>query len=202
MMSQATYDKLRDKMCPGDVILFGGKGWLSRMIRWGTRSPVSHAGIITRIGDRVMVSDSTQMGDRIGVFTRPMSDVLEAYPGRVWWLPLSGPARARMNHTEFNKYLDQTKEAEYDIWQCCRAGFRALTGFNIGGVKEDASKVFCSEFVAIALKRAGVYRFINASVITPGELPKYPIYAEDYAQLKGKPCWLDNFTPEYARSVT
>ena len=43
---KGTYSKVRSEMQPGDVIAFGGKGQFSEIIKWATRSTVSHVGVI------------------------------------------------------------------------------------------------------------------------------------------------------------
>ena len=43
---KAKYADVRSKMKPGDVIAFGGKGNFSELIKWATRSTVSHVGVI------------------------------------------------------------------------------------------------------------------------------------------------------------
>lgn len=42
----AQYDRVRDRMQPGDIIAFSGKGNFSELIKWVTRSEVSHIGIV------------------------------------------------------------------------------------------------------------------------------------------------------------
>ena len=43
---RATYSQVRSEMKPGDVIAFGGKGNFSEIIKWATRSGVSHVAVI------------------------------------------------------------------------------------------------------------------------------------------------------------
>ena len=45
-MKTASYQEVRNKMQPGDVIAFGGKSILDGLIKLGTRSDVSHVGVI------------------------------------------------------------------------------------------------------------------------------------------------------------
>lgn len=42
----AKYQSVREKMKPGDVIAFSGKGNFSEIIKWATCSSVSHVGVI------------------------------------------------------------------------------------------------------------------------------------------------------------
>lgn len=208
------YESVREDMKPGDVILFAGKGWMSRIIQWGTRSVVSHAGIISHHDEqllpdmsgvsphkyrRVMVTDSTQMDKRIGVFTRPLSEVIESYDGAIYWLPLSPQARKRLRVAPMQSYISRMQIAKYDLWQCARAGFNAVMGWNVGRVNESAKRVFCSEYVAFALEYGGAYDFDNPSLVTPQDLAEVPIYRQLYFQIKGDRRTIKGFAPEKTR---
>jgi len=189
-MLEAPYNEVRFLMRPGDVVLFGGLGWLSSLIQWWTKSPVSHAGMISFAEDhngrqRVRVTDSTSLDGRVGVVTRYMSDVVQDYAGRVWWLPLSAEARARIDLDAFGSYLTMQEGARYDFWQVARAGFKALVGWNITAIEEDSRRVFCSEYVAQALEESGAYQWPCTSSVTPAELAAASIYAREYWQIKG-----------------
>ncbi len=86
------YRRLRRDKRPGVVIAFGGKGRFSEIIKFATRSPVSHVGVIlqtaalTETGDRFfnMLIESTQIADFSGVTINRLSDRLRAYDGEVW----------------------------------------------------------------------------------------------------------------------
>ena len=62
------YRGLRKAMRAGDVIAFGGKGRFSEIIKFATRAPVSHVGVVlqttalSETGDRYfnMLIESTQ----------------------------------------------------------------------------------------------------------------------------------------------
>ena len=45
---QITYSDARPLMQPGDVIAFGGKGHFSEIIKFATRSDVSHVGVVLK----------------------------------------------------------------------------------------------------------------------------------------------------------
>lgn len=51
------YAKFREKMKPGDVIAFGGKGRFSELIKWSTKSVVSHVGVILQTVRRDLASN-------------------------------------------------------------------------------------------------------------------------------------------------
>ena len=93
------YKEVRDHMQPGDIIAFGGKGNFSGIIKWATRSAVSHVGIILQ--SKLLINDnpqdgmfnqiieSTSLNGFSGVTISGLSDRIDTYDGEIWWLPLS-----------------------------------------------------------------------------------------------------------------
>ena len=65
------YSKVRNQMRPGDVIAFGGKGHFSEIIKFATRSVVSHVGVVFQV-DRSggkfknLVMESTSLDGKAG----------------------------------------------------------------------------------------------------------------------------------------
>ena len=199
-----SYNVVRRHMRPGDTIAFCGKGVTSNAVRFLTRdslchwSPVSHLGVVTHVYEgsaseqckRVLVTESTSLNGKTGVFTRYMSDVLAQYNGRIWWLPLDAVLSESLDLDAAEAYLTRMRNAKYDYWQCVRAGFRARFGFNMTPVNESSKRVFCSEHVAwyhLAANR-GAFRALigNASTVTPLDYCRLPIYNNFYRQLKGR----------------
>ncbi len=86
---QIKYDEVREKMQPGDVIAFGGKGHFSEIIKFSTFSDVSHVGVIlqTRIAEDEtgrffnQIIESTSLHGFNGVNISRFSDRLETYDG-------------------------------------------------------------------------------------------------------------------------
>jgi len=83
------YDEVRQKAQTGDLVLFSGSNWFSRLIGWLTCSDWSHIGIVVCLEDvdRVMVLESIIMG---GVHAVPLSSFVvhpnnpkKPYKGRV-----------------------------------------------------------------------------------------------------------------------
>lgn len=198
MRREATYPDVRSLMKPGDVIAFGGKGQLSDIIKWATRAPVSHVGVIftTRAtydapdADRYMVNvieSTTLAGAEPGVQVSQLSTRLKAYDGQVWWLPLRDDVRAtRFDERRFFDFLLAQKGKGYDYKQAIGSG---LDLCDFAGLEntEDFERFFCSELVAAALEEAGVVVGVNASEITPIDLCRWPIYADAYTQILGDP---------------
>jgi hypothetical protein len=133
-----------------------------------------------------------------------MSDVVAGYKGRVWWLPLGRATRKRVDLDALRIFLQAQEGRKYDFFQVARAGVKAATkrlfgrGFNLTPVQESNKRVFCSEYVALALAAAGVRCWPNCSTVTPAELATARIYADEYWQLKGEPKTLPRYNTQSA----
>ncbi len=197
------YEKARDRMQPGDVIAFGGKGHFSEIIKFATFSDVSHVGVIlqTKVTDEGtgrffnQIIESTSLNGFNGVNISRFSDRLDTYEGELWWLPLDEQIREdKFNrNTFFNFLFNQAKERKaYDMPQAIKSALDALDELPFGlhgpGYNhEDFSKFFCSELVAAGLEKAGAVGTVNASEVTPIDLCRWNIYQDKYYQLKGDP---------------
>src|SRR6187200_3309553 len=83
---QVLYPEARQEIKTGDVLLFRGTSAVSRIIRWGSRSPYSHAGLAAWWGDRLIVFQAVSHGAQVV----PVSSAVDAYDGQVdWWAPKS-----------------------------------------------------------------------------------------------------------------
>lgn len=197
--NQADYEDVRDRMRPGDVIAFSGKGDLSEIIKWATCSAVSHVGVILQskllIDDRPQdgyfnqIIESTSLNGFSGVTISRLSDRFVNYDGEIWWLPLSEAVRARMDLKIFYDYLLHQEHKPYDLPQALRAGLDIFdtTPYleHLTRNTEDFAKFFCSELVAAALEECGAIPRLNASEVTPADLCMFSIYQTDYYQLNG-----------------
>lgn len=194
---QLRYRKNRVSMQPGDVIAFGGYGFLSRVIKWRTGSPVSHVGILLQTsrvqskgatawmpGFFNQIIESTSMDGFTGVAVSRLSHRLDTYAGDVWWLPLSSLARSRFNERIYFDFMLEQKGKEYDTKQAVFSAIDWLGWFTRN--KEDTAKMFCSELNAAGLKKAGVIRpDVNVSEATPKDVVSWQLY-QYCMQLKGK----------------
>ncbi len=45
-LMEANYQDIRAQIKPGDIIAFSGKGNFSEIIKWATKSEVSHVGVV------------------------------------------------------------------------------------------------------------------------------------------------------------
>ena len=86
------YRAVRAQIQDGDVLLFQGTHWLSRIIRWGSGSAYSHAGVALWWGPRLMVVQAVGKG----VEAVPLSVAVDRYSGQVDWLQPPPEVRARL----------------------------------------------------------------------------------------------------------
>lgn len=191
------YKDVRQDMKAGDVIAFGGKGHFSEIIKFATRSTVSHVGIILQT--RVLEDESGRFFNQIiestghdGVAVYRLSDRL-GYDGEIWWLPLRQDIwESKFDSMKFYNFLfNEVKGRPYDVSQAVTSALDMLDKlpFDIKGPtynKEDFDKFFCSELVAAGLEKAGMVGEINASEVTPVDLCRWNIYEDDYYMLKGE----------------
>lgn len=187
-MKQIGYKEARKLMLPGDVIGFGGKGFLSAVIKNVTDCNVSHVGIILQTevttvdGYINQIIESTSLGNGFaGVQTNRMSTHVKKYQGEVWWLPLSLYARARLDQGLFFNFLLRQVGKKYDAPQAIRSALDFIPDN-----REDFDKLFCSELVHSGLVVGGVIEDSNSSEQTPADNCRLHIYRE-ICQLKGDP---------------
>jgi hypothetical protein len=187
------YHEHRNSMKTGDVIAFSGRGRISKIIKWKTKSPYSHVGVVMDtqiqggIGKAVLMMESTALcphaddlsGEFVnGVQLHFLSKRLEHYDGQAWWLPL----RELLPHyAAFNMQMwlreERVKRVPYDAIGAIGAGADLLDW--IPGVQNDPdfSSLFCSELVTKALQIAGVVNDnINPSEQTPADVSLFPCF--------------------------
>jgi hypothetical protein len=148
----------------GDVIAFSGKGWLSRLIKFKTRSKISHVGIVSDIEmGGPIIMESTTLSDlpdhytgehRKGVQAHSLVEYIESYNGDIYLVSLKKHLTEKQvnsmqtwllkKHEE--KTLYDTKQAVGSVLDRLERYFKRLAN------KPDFKELFCSELVAKALK--------------------------------------------------
>jgi len=203
-MKKTTYEEARDTMQPGDVIAFAGKDNFSDIIKWATRSNVSHVGVVleTKVvlggdaqpGKIVDVMESTTLyvdpvtkARTAGVQRNRLSRRVEYHEGEIWWLPLSSQARSRLNLPDFVNFLLNNDRREYDMNQAIKAGLDLLDAQGATYATEDYAKFFCSELVSAAYEAGGLLNNVNSSEVTPADLCSFSLYQDEYYLLTGDP---------------
>lgn len=199
MRINANYDNIRELIAPGDIIAFSGKGNASDIIKWATRSSVSHVAVVLK--SKIFINndtendffneiiESTSVNGYSGVLRSRLSDKLKEYDGEAWWLPLSDTVKDNLNLRNFYDFLLNQDKKPYDLPQAINSSLDILdknslissVTYNI----EDFSRFFCSELVVAGLEAGGVINSINSSEVTPIDLCMFSIYQQNYYQIKG-----------------
>jgi hypothetical protein len=159
------YGNIREELNTGDVVLFAGKGFVSGIVKFFSRSKWSHVGIIVKSNDlnMVLIWESTGLSKVkdmdsgklvLGVQTVTLSDRLDEYQGEAWVRQYDGRVTKKMIAAlaEFRRE-SKGKPYEKNYWQLAKS----LLDFSwLRPNKKDVSSLFCSELVAESLQRMGL----------------------------------------------
>lgn len=154
------YYAFRDKIKDGDILLYKGKGLLSKAIRLLTKSEYSHAGIAVWWNYRLMVLEAVGKG----VVLTPMSKNLEHYKGSVHWFTSIKhiPQTKRLKMVDF---AQQELGKEYSKWSLIVLGYILIFGKDRN--KKDkfkrANSLICSHYVAQIYNHGGIDLTKNVS---------------------------------------
>src|SRR5512139_2424038 len=120
-MPSVDYGQSRSQIRNGDVLLYRGRSWESRVVRWATGSRYSHAGIAAWWNNRLMVMEAVGKG----VVVTPISQNVQAYSGRVEWFTSVEeiPDDQRLQMVE---YAQQELGKEYTLQRVVLLGIRVL----------------------------------------------------------------------------
>lgn len=198
MLRLCKYEDIRDQLRTGDLVLFGGKGWISDAIKFVRRSPVSHVEVVLESkllvegepaqGRMVLLIGSTTLRGKTGVQVNRMSTILEAYRGRVWVARLSAATRDRFDEQSFLDYMLHQNGKPYDVWQLLPFLLPFLP------VPDDDKRLYCSELVARGFARSGILpRSFRAGKVAPDQLARFKLYDTTLCQLAGSRCDVPGF---------
>ncbi len=165
---QVLYSNAREQIQTGDVLLFRGTSAVSRIIRWGSRSPYSHAGLAAWWGDRLIVFQAVSRGAQVV----PVSSAVDAYDGQVdWWAP---KADITLDPEELLNHAVTMLGRAYAfsgvlrlMWRMAVRRFRGLRD-----AKDAPKELFCSQYVSYCYRKAGVDLVLHAddASTSPGDL--------------------------------
>lgn len=165
----------------GDIIGFSGRSLRSGLINLATGGiplwGISHVGIIATLDKRILLFDSTEAPGvcsvtgnfHRGVQAHHLSDVLADYKGRVWHYPLYRRLYQHEND-RLGVYLGGVLGHGYDKAGAVRAGGLLFAKLNALIYGQDLAELFCSELLAAALSRIGIFPTVNASRWNPNKL--------------------------------
>ncbi len=172
------YDEIRNELKTGDMVLFSGGGFISRIIQMYTRSKWSHVGLVVKDGwfDMLLLWESTTLSKiktvngivRQGVAIRPLSEVIANYDGVVGVRQLDKPL-SDGQELDIGDLRKEFKGRDYE--QSKSELFKSAYDFIGGKNEEDLSSLFCSELVAEAYQRIGLLsEDVPSNEYTPADL--------------------------------
>lgn len=167
MNDLSLYEKVRDRMGTGDLLLWAADSLLGEAIRLFSKAEVNHASVVVKMdGIRTYrLFNYESLSDGFG--PHYLSKELEKYEGSVWWLPLlEGHDRAAIEERVF-----QFDGTPYD--------YRTLFQMAVSAPDKDTSEMICSEAAEVVItgEAGGV-------VHSPGELPALGIFGPPVQILK------------------
>ena len=164
------YSEIRDSLNTGDIVLFSGKGRISSFIKWFTKSPWSHVGMVICSPEWNMkllwesttlskIKDITSGEARQGVQLVPLSERIRAYDGRIGIRKLQGVSVSTEMKQKLMEFRQEVKGRPYEEskLELLKSAYDGPFGHN----EEDLSSLFCSELVAEAYQRMG---FVSLSL--------------------------------------
>jgi hypothetical protein len=148
------YSKVREQIRTGDVFLFRGHSALSRFIRWGSKSPYSHAGMAAWWGKRLAVFQAVGRG----VEFVPMSVAVDKYDGQVDWWSLAPQFDGALDREKIVDGAITELGKEYGSASLVRLVLRMLAQRFRGtpDAKAHPSTLFCSQYVSYCYRTAGL----------------------------------------------
>ncbi|MCB1885938.1 MAG: hypothetical protein KDG89_18480 [Geminicoccaceae bacterium] len=158
------YEAVRPLLKTGDLVLFAGRGGVSAWIRWFTRSPWTHIGMVVRQEpmDSLFVWESTTLSTakdvssgalRRGVQLAGLRERILAYDGEIAVRRLSrGLGRRRLARLGVLRNQFAGRPYEESKLELLKAAADILLPEN----REDLTSLFCSELVAEAYQTMGL----------------------------------------------
>ncbi len=185
------YRNIRGQLQTGDVIVFGGNYFFSKITKMVTKSQASHvATILIDEQGRINFFESS-IGDMYpeheGVHLQKISDILPFYNGDVWVLRLSDEFRATLDINKMEKYLYAQLGKAYDYDGLIKSGLDFLDEHNIDVTvtRKNDDKFFCSELVVAGFMAAGgIPNNVNSAEVTPSDIIRLNIFQKPYYMIK------------------
>jgi len=164
---------------PGDLLVFYGRDFTSRVIEWATRGP-SHVGIICPHGEHgPVLFESTTLCDlpclitgraTRGVQAHGPAERIASYPGTVRRLRLMRVWRLSAAEIDLlHDWLMRVASEPYDLRGALLSGTRFFKWTALMPYP-DLDSLFCSELCAAALMRLARMPLGNPSVYNPASL--------------------------------
>ncbi len=165
---QLQYGEIRDQVEDGDVILFRGTIFLSRLIERVSGGKYSHCAIAANWGERKMLLQAELMG---GVQAVPLSVAAGTYKGRVDWFKIAPEWRQRLDIAALLKEARADLGLTYATSELLRVAAHTLFGAKLPNDCDNPHALFCSQYVERCFRRAGTALCADSDVGTsPSEI--------------------------------
>ena len=178
------YGGIRGKIRDGDILLFRGKSWISRLICRATGSPYSHAAIVAWWSDRLMVLEAVGKG----IVVSRMSVVVNQYSGKVeLWTTDENLAR-----TEVIRAAQRLLGKRYSLSKLVRNLARLVLGrprHDEADPDAPPADFVCSEFVSRVWRAGGIDLVKDAPDMytKPSDIAKSPRLRKVGGVVRGQP---------------
>jgi hypothetical protein len=147
------YLDVRKEIRAGDVLLFQGQGFLSRVIRRVTHGKYSHSALVMPAWhNRLLVMQA----EATGVEIAPASKAVDCYPGKVDWWALAEEAHQQLQSEKFLDALLEPVGKPYDFLGVIWLGLLKALHLKTRMPARKPSSYFCSDYVAEVLSKGGV----------------------------------------------
>lgn len=164
---RVAYPDVRAQVRLGDVLLFRGRGLMSRAIRLLTRSPYSHVGLVHLQHGRVYSLEAVGAGVRLIL----MSEVMRRYHGGIDYYEVKGATPEQRDGAV--AFCFQQLGKLYDRPGIMR--FLVAILFNRKDRAREDQTWFCSELVAAAYRSQGLTLApVSAAYTSPADLAVSP----------------------------
>jgi hypothetical protein len=145
------YAEIRDGIKDGDIVLFRGKSWVSRAIRWVTGSPYSHSGVVAWWHSHLIVLEAVPRG----ISAARLSIVVHEYDGNCeLWTTDGALERAEVIRAARN-LLGRSYSKRKLLANLRRMALGRFGGDDVDPDDLPASLV-CSEFVSRVWRAGGL----------------------------------------------
>jgi hypothetical protein len=178
------YGGIRGKIQDGDILLFRGKSWISRVICRVTGSPYSHAAIVAWWSDRLMVLEAVGKG----IVVSRMSVVVNQYSGKVeLWT-----TDEKLVRTEVIRAAQRLLGKRYSLSKLVRNFARLVLGrprHDEADPDAPPADFVCSEFVSRVWRAGGIDLVKDAPDVytKPSDIAKSPRLRKVGGVVRGQP---------------
>lgn len=169
---QVRYSEVRDEVEDGDVFLFRGDMFISRLFQAGSHSKYSHSGLVGWWHRRLMLFQA----ELSCVQAVPFSVAVRSYDGLVDWYKIRPEYKSRL---DMDLLLDEAKAnlgLAYGTTEIFRTILHELADLSLPPECETPHALFCSQYVARCFRVAGVpLKDEQDMAIFPSEIAASPV---------------------------